>query len=233
MTILRTLESDIFFASGAMIAPVALTGAALMIADCFREIVKNAPSRAFSRCAAVFAALFFAVQFCYRFDNLRSPASFVEYEYGDSVTAGKMSERLGRGPMKGLFTARWTARMYCSALDDLDLIASRCDGPVMVPDEVCWIYMYLDDMPMGSYSGYIVAENWVEFDSVKMRRYYERHPERYPSVIYIPYFTANYERKNPALREVVDSIRAEYPGEINKGRAGYIYYVSRGETNEE
>ena len=226
LTVLRTMESDMFYSAGDMIAPVALTGATLMILQFFDELKNEARSKAWSRGAAVLAVLFFAIQFCYRFDNLRSFHSFAEYEYGDnSITEEAMSVKLSRGPMKGLHVSEKDAKIYNDTLADLDRIRSERSGPIMVPDEDCWIYMYLDDMPMGSYSGYIVSDKWVKFDRIKMMQYYEYHPERYPTAIYIPYYSRYFADQNPILEDVMHAIESDYSGETQQGLAGYILYT--------
>ena len=228
LTALRTMESDMFWSAGDMIVPVALIGVTLMILQFFDEIKNEAQSKAFARTVVAFAVLIFAVQFCYRIDNLRSFHSFAEYEYGDnSISEDVMSERLSRGPMKGLHVTEKDAKIYNDTLEDLDQIRSERSGPIMVPDEDCWIYMYLDDMPMGSYSGYVVSEKWVKFDRFKMKRYYEYHPERYPTALYIPYYSRYFEDRNPLLQDVADAISSDYSGEIQQGRAGYIVYTER------
>lgn len=226
LTALRTMESDMFYSAGDIIAPIAITGATLMILRFIDEVREEAPSRALARGAVVFAVLIFAVQFCWRIDVLRSLHSFAEYEYGDnSVTEDRMSVKLTRGPMKGLYVVEEDAGSYNGTLEDLDLIRSSCSGPIMVPDEFCWIYMYLDDMPMGSYSGYIVSEKWVDFDSKKMRLYYDYHPERYPTAIYIPYYSRYFAQDDPSLGGLTEAVRSEYHGRFEKGRAGYIIYT--------
>ena len=229
--IARNYESETGFMSGSAMAPVTLTAAVFAVSDVVREIRAESPEiirKPYKNITAMLAAAALVFQLAAQTDCATEPFYMAEYMFGMSTSYEAMDVRLERGPMKGITTTRNVAQVYNNTLDDLDIIGKEYTGSLFVPAEFAWIYLYLDKADFGTYSGYIKLEYWCDFNRDKVNRYFEYHPEKYPSYIYIPFCNSKYktgdEDKNWADEAYEDIIRTYY-GRTVKGKAGYVIKV--------
>ena len=235
----RGVESNMNFLASSAVMPVCTAASVLLIVELAREYVaeQKAPEQKGNKkkqslkfrktqkrkkIIPVVLLIVIVVQFGNNtFLNLGFNA---ETLYGDPDVPQKLTYRLCDGPLEGIYTTEKIGRLYEGTLDDLNTIKEQCHGPVMIPSECCWAYLYMDTLPIGSFSGYL--SNWPEVDGPKMERYYEYHPERYPAYIYIPYFDRNLQYNSEDQRVISDSVKSSYPGDIVEGNCGSIIAVN-------
>ena len=136
---------------------------------------------------------------------------------------------LRRGPMKGIRTTARIAGIYNDILTDLDEIKARTKGPVYVAGLFCYFYLYMD-LPIGTYSAWYVEED----SEVRQTRYWELHPERRPSVVYVPFRTESFRYEpywtQPGAEtwgeEKLAFLKTLCDFETEKGKEGFILWVS-------
>lgn len=146
----------------------------------------------------------------------------------DSGVRGK-NVTLQRGPMKGIRTTARIAGIYKDILWDLDEIKAQTNGPVYVTGLFCYFYLYMD-LPVGTYSAWYVEED----SEVRQTRYWELHPERRPSVIYVPFRTEAFRYEpyweQPGAEtwgeDKIAFLKTLCDCEVKKGREGFILRVS-------
>ena len=234
--VIRTDESLMDFLAGSSIAPVCFCSGTVMICECVRELMqrkKAAPDsqavtvsrgKVLSVISAVFAVLAISCQLGSDAIKTNMNVFKSEYIFGTSKKMELMETRIEKGPLKGIKTTFNVKNVYDDILVDLDHIAENFDGPVMTPVEMCWIYLYLDENPIGTYAGYLPTDEWETFISLKMKDYYEYHPEKYPECIYIPYCGYRYVRDR-LNDDILSNIRLNYNVTVTDGEAGYILKV--------
>ena len=93
-----------------------------------------------------------------------------------------LTQRMERGPLKGVYTTEKTARWYEEVLDDLDSLELTKEDKLMVVGVAPWIYLYTD-AECGNYSTWQVHEN-----STYIHDYYALHPDKFPNVIYMAHW---------------------------------------------
>jgi hypothetical protein len=135
-------------------------------------------------------------------------------------TGNHLTVRLDKGPFKGLRTNETVAAAYRDILTDLDTIRKLDDErePVAVIGLLPFTYLYMD-LPYGAYSA------WYEYDEPdRLAAYWQMHPQRVPSIIYVPYdYGQSYlPNETEVMEERMDGIRALVSGDIAEGAAGYI-----------
>ncbi|MCR5781401.1 MAG: hypothetical protein K6G90_01560 [Clostridia bacterium] len=241
--VIRCFESDLDFLAGSSIAPVCFCSGAIMIYRALtgipagekteavmvdKKTITSAHKNRISKLRAfTVAAVTLAVCMQFGSDVVKTNVNLFksEFIFATSKREEAMDTRIGRGPLKGIITTRAVADVYSGILTDLERIAGETNGPVMVPVEMCWIYLYLDDNPVGTYAGYLPANAWDDFCSLKMKDYYEYHPEKYPACIYVPYYSYRYVRDG--LNEsILNNIINDYNVTEKSGKAGYILKVN-------
>ena len=103
------------------------------------------------------------------------------YAWGDNYME-LLTEKMERGPLKGVYTTAETAEWYADVLDELDMLELTEDDEIMVFGVAPWIYLYVD-AGCGNYSTWQVHEN-----STQLYDYYELHPDKFPNVIYMAHW---------------------------------------------
>ena len=90
-----------------------------------------------------------------------------------------LTQRMERGPLKGVYTSPETAQWYEEVLAELDSLHMTSKDRLLVVGVAPWIYLYAE-AGCGSYSTWQVHEG-----STQLYDYYALHPEKYPNIIYI------------------------------------------------
>ena len=135
-------------------------------------------------------------------------------------TGNHLSERLEKGPFKGLRTNETVAASYNAILTDLDTIREMDTerAPVAVIGLLPFTYLYMD-LPYGAYSA------WYDYDEPeRLAAYWQLRPEHVPTIIYVPYvYGQSYlPNENDVMEERMAGIQALVSGDIAEGAAGYI-----------
>ena len=141
---------------------------------------------------------------------------FVSTDYFLPRKLGSLGVTAEFGPDKGLVKNR---DMYLASVRtkaDLDAVAAGCKGPFYTVSLSPSYYLYLDKLPIGTYSTYYVEEDGEK----RTLRYWLLHPEKRPECVYIPF---DAERKHPGRLAFFDRI-CDY--EITRGKNGYILRVT-------
>ena len=105
----------------------------------------------------------------------------MNYAWGDDWVP-KLTQRMEKGPLKGVYTTPETAVWYGEALEELDGLSLTEEDQLMVVGVAPWIYLYVD-AGCGNYSTWQVHEN-----STYIHDYYAVHPEKFPDVIYMAHW---------------------------------------------
>lgn len=105
----------------------------------------------------------------------------MNYAWGDDWVP-KLTQRMEKGPLKGVYTTPETAVWYEEALEELDGLSLTQEDQLMVVGVAPWIYLYVD-AGCGNYSTWQVHEN-----STYIHDYYAVHPEKFPDVIYMAHW---------------------------------------------
>lgn len=99
----------------------------------------------------------------------------IQYTWWSSPVA-ECTEKLERGPAKGIYTSPEDAQWYYDTLDAIDSLRVGKDEPVLFLDLAPWLYLYTD-APAAAYSTWTIGEdNFLE-------EYYETYPEKTPKVV--------------------------------------------------
>ena len=145
------------------------------------------------------------------------------------------TEVLQRGPMKGIRTSARMNAIYNNLLSDLDVIKNETDGPFYVAGLYPYFYIYLG-MPVGTYSTWYVEEE----SEVRQMRYWELHPERRPTHIYVPFYIDPYtytpyrDTKEDSTwgEEKISFLQTLCDCEVTEGKAGFILRVVSWDTQD-
>lgn len=237
----RAIESEMGYVAGAAVIPVGMTGSTLLIGNLFDEIrradynsqrglLNKHSHRVIKRNKTAFCIMLVSVvlmQFGVQLTNVLNRTLYTEYVFDMANNTVPMDHKIEKGPLKGLYAVQSVADIYYDTLSDLDEISKATEGPVMIPKELCWVYMYLENNRVGSYSGYVVDAHWIDFDSKKMALYYQYHPERYPEYIYIPYYDSYFHFDNTIEKELLKDVQEHYVTSVKLGKVGYILSVGR------
>ena len=138
-----------------------------------------------------------------------------------------MTATIDRGPLKGIRTIPRISAIYDDFLADLDEIKSETDGPFYVAALLPYLYLYAE-LPFGGYSSWYVPAD----SQTRQVRYWELHPEKRPSYIYVPFYPDYYyvsRKDDPEDDEWCGAklafFRTVCSCEIREGKAGYIIAV--------
>ena len=91
----------------------------------------------------------------------------------------KLDTLMERGPLKGIYTTKDQAEEYEQVLRDLDTLSLTEEDQLLVVGIAPWIYLYAE-AGCGSYSTWQVDDGTAQLSS-----YYEMHPDKFPTVIYM------------------------------------------------
>lgn len=91
----------------------------------------------------------------------------------------RLNAHMDRGPLKGIYTSEDQAREYEQVLKELDTLSLTKEDQLLVVGIAPWIYLYAE-AGCGSYSTWQVDENTTQLSA-----YYELHPDKFPTVIYM------------------------------------------------
>lgn len=133
-----------------------------------------------------------------------------------------LSQVLTSGPYRGIRTTPEIAACYQDAIDDLDQIRQNEETAFYVDGECPWYYLYAD-LPYGTYTAYYVTKD----SRTRTLRYWNLHPEKIPSCIYVPFFElSNYKKDVDYARNKIRSLNEFFDFESTEGKAGYILHVT-------
>lgn len=107
------------------------------------------------------------------------------YACGDQRTP-LLTQRMERGPLKGVYTTEETAGWYEEVLEELDSLQLTKEDRLMVFGVAPWIYLYTE-AGCGSYSTWQVYEG-----STQLYDYYALHPDKFPNVIYMAHWADDF-----------------------------------------
>ncbi len=105
----------------------------------------------------------------------------MNYAWGDDKM-DRLTRKMERGPLKGVYTTPETAQWYGEILGELDMLKLTREDELMVVGVAPWIYLYVE-AGCGNYSTWQVHEN-----STYIHDYYALHPEKFPDVIYMAHW---------------------------------------------
>ena len=135
-----------------------------------------------------------------------------------------MDQTIDRGPLKGIRTNEQVKTKYDEMLDDMELVKRLANGPLYVHFISPLPYLAVD-LPVGTYSV------WID-EELRMARslhYWDLHPDRIPSVIYLPtYLCTNYSQLDDSfIQTEMEKLQALFDCNITEGKAGYILTVNK------
>ena len=103
------------------------------------------------------------------------------YAWGDE-RVWNLTEQMKQGPLKGVYTTPEMAGWYADVCGELDMLELTDEDQIMVFGVAPWIYLHVD-ANCGNYSTWQVHEN-----STQLYTYYELHPDKFPTVIYMAHW---------------------------------------------
>ena len=221
-TLLEDIASEISIGNGSIFAAVP---SVLMFADVFNEMKAerkgphaSAMAKWSYRTVIAALAVFIAAE-SYHYALVR--INHYE-EYCNVDPAAKLTETLTAGPMRGLRTIPEVSEKYHAALRDLELVRQLPEGPFYVDGECPWYYLYAE-RPYGIYSTYFVPAD----SPGRVLRYWELHPDKLPTCIYIPFFNVfNYQSDRELAEEKLRFFETICDFEKTEGEAGYILEIN-------
>lgn len=104
-------------------------------------------------------------------------------------SVAELTTTITSGPLKGVRTTKEHAADYENLLNDIDAY-TEADGPVLFITSTPWCYLYAD-AEYGTYSPWLSSLSTADPEasakrlSTRLGRYYELHPDKLPSQIYI------------------------------------------------
>ena len=104
-------------------------------------------------------------------------------------SVAELTTTITAGPLKGVRTTKEHASDYKNRLNDIDSYTDT-DGPVLFIASTPWCYLYAD-AEYGTYSPWLSSLSTADPEasakrlSTRLGRYYEFHPDKLPSRIYI------------------------------------------------
>lgn len=94
-----------------------------------------------------------------------------------SAPVAQCTERMRRGPAKGIYTTKEDLAWYENALGEIDSLELNREDRLLIMEHASWLYLYAD-VPVATYSFWAVGEeNFLE-------EYYEQYPGKRPTVVY-------------------------------------------------
>ncbi len=139
------------------------------------------------------------------------------YRGNDRVySAGKrepIDAEIAVGPLKGIVTTASFREMHEMILADLDVLRGAEPGPFLVPELDPLLYLYLDTLPIGTYSPWIIDG----FDEARLERYWTLNPQMRPKYVYA--------RTKELTKDRLAFFRRLCDFEIRPGKAGYLLTV--------
>ena len=131
-------------------------------------------------------------------------------------SAGKkepIDETIAFGPLKGVVTTGSYRKKHEAVLGDLSVLRDAEPGPFFTTELDPAQYLYLDALPIGTYSPWIIDG----LDEARLERYWKLNPQMRPKYVYT-------ETKE-LTKERIDFFKRLCDFEIRSGSAGYILTV--------
>ena len=162
--------------------------------------------------------------------RIMSDTKGVCFEYGVDDVSEKLSEKIEKGPAKGLKTTKRKYDIYNSMANDIDVIRENCTGGFLVTDNYPWCYLYAEKN-YSCHAQWILGYRWFEVDGERLKSYYELNPEKIPEYIYVPNRSLNhYYLPQPEQAEKIKNDLCSYfDCEETKVSEGYILKVGSSE----
>ena len=181
----------------------------------------GAPDPLTAVCAAIALTALIGGELC-NFALMR-PVQPVEYINHAAETAD-MTAQIERGPLKGVRTLPEIKAMADGAMNDMDQIISRTEGPVYVANFCPWFYLYMD-LPYGVHSASFVADDSTD----RLLRYWTKFPEKQPEYIYVPLFDCRTYFDEPGADatavETIRFLQTVFRLDTERGEQGYLLQV--------
>ncbi|MBQ6018594.1 MAG: hypothetical protein IJL26_00305 [Clostridia bacterium] len=129
---------------------------------------------------------------------------------------GTSTEKIKRGPYRGLRGTAQAVKAYNGVLTDLDRIEDISHAPLFVAANMPYAYLY-SDLPAGAYSSLYVEGDNPE----RILQYWDAFPEKRSACIYIPY-----EDGFSVTEYKLDDYLAVFACEVAYKNSGYILTIA-------
>lgn len=145
-------------------------------------------------------------------------------EYLIDPPSEKLSVLVETGPLKGLRTTARVEKLYNTVINDLSVIKEDGEGAVLVTNNYAWCSLYLN-MPYASYNPFIT--DWFIASQYRLPKYYELHPDKTPSYIYVfKMYDTFYDLVPVRAEEIVADIHKKYDCTVIKeSTMGYVVKI--------
>ncbi len=122
------------------------------------------------------------------FCQLTAKSNHCFWEGGNLNT---LTEKLDKGPGKGINTSSQKKSEYNTIISDLDTFKDSVDGRVFILSDKTWAHLSFDH-PYGSYSPWTGSETITKVETIftRLKSYYQMNPNNVPVFVYIPKSTA-------------------------------------------
>ncbi len=143
------------------------------------------------------------------------------------------TERIEKGPHKGIYTSALVKECLNAYLNDMDTIASMSEKAPHITGMMPYAYLYLD-RPYPIFSTYLFAREDMKYEK-RTETYWQLHPDKRPDIIYmparaIPYQTHPKYYDLEKFRNMPDEEFASFDwfeGTAIKGEGGVIFRVTK------
>lgn len=148
---------------------MASAGGVLLIAEAWRSEGNQLSAGRRLVCAAALTISFVILGSLFLYQRL--------YFTWWSAPVAECTERIERGPAKGIRTTKEDLVWYENALNEIDSLNLSEKDRLLILEHASWLYLYAD-VPVATYSFWAVGENHF------LNEYYEQYPEKRPTVVY-------------------------------------------------
>lgn len=147
-------------------------------------------------------------------------------EYLIDPPSKKLNVLIETGPLKGLRTTTRAEKLYSVVIDDLSVIKEDGEGAVLVTNNYAWCSLYLN-MPYASYNPFIT--DWFVANQYRLPKYYELHPDKTPSYIYVfKMYDTFFDLVPVRAEEILADIHKKYDCTVIKeSNMGYVVKITK------
>ena len=194
------LAADTHLAAIGVVLAVNNVAGVLFAMDLWKEIhsaSKSNPETSVGKCFSVLCRAVIIIGFCIQ---ILFYGLFYQYAQGP----GKDAVKATTGPYAGLYMNEEQYTEYTKAINDMDLIKSRCneDDPVLLIAYSNWMYLYLDQ-PFATYTTWYQGVLTIKRN--QLINYYKENPEKIPEYVYIEAPTLN-SQTIQSITDIVDDL---------------------------
>lgn len=143
------------------------------------------------------------------------------------------TERIEKGPHKGIYTSPEVNERLNAYFDDMDTIAALSQKAPHITGMMPYAYLYLD-RPYPIFSTYLFASDDMKYEE-RTEQYWLLHPDKRPDIIYMPAYGIPYQAHPKyydadRYEKMPDREFASFPwfeGTAIKGKGGVIFQVEK------